>query len=223
MDRISSVYRTAKTNLAKNERIDLIRDELAKVELELEEFNDRVDYGHHGYYFDMYGLTKELENVNQKRINRSILHITADIAQIAGDIMNLTGVGAMAGGITKASGAALEAGGFILRSAKQGVHDKGSRQKVKGKDTFFSRNANNRKSMAAKNARRYKHSIMILQLLKNIEFGDDEEQKAQAESQINKVDLLVTAAGGNMKKLGTFAEPSKMVKYLADCMAEREF
>ena len=224
--RLGSRYKKAKRQEKNRERIKGYHGIIAEEKAKLETLQER-NLGKFGEDFATYDMAKEMSNINQKRINRSILHILADIAQIAGDVMTLTGVGAHAGAITKASAAALEGGAFLLRNGKQAFNDKGARQQQKQKSsgedsTIFSRNADSTKSSYAKRARRTKHSVQILGMLKSVN-PDADETTADAElAKFNLARTFISASGASMKKLATFTDPKDMVSYLSEAMTERD-
>lgn len=76
---------------------------------------------------DEYELWKELQTVNEKRVNRQALNLTTDLAKIAGDVSILSGVGSTAGVGFKAGAATLSLGARAVRGGKQWARDKGLR------------------------------------------------------------------------------------------------
>jgi hypothetical protein len=70
-----------------------------------------------------YLLSKNLQRIGQKRINRGALNITANAVNIAGDIATLSGVGAAVGAGLKAGGTGITVGAAAVRTGKQWYHN----------------------------------------------------------------------------------------------------
>jgi hypothetical protein len=79
-----------------------------------------------------YLLTREMQTIGQKRINRAISQAIPGIVDISGDITTLTGVGGPAGMIQKLVAGGAKLGLSLFRNAKQFVRDLGvgSRKKT---------------------------------------------------------------------------------------------
>jgi hypothetical protein len=70
-----------------------------------------------------YILSKNLQRIAQKRINRGALNITSNAVNIAGDIAILSGAGAAVGAGLKATGTGISVGAAALRTGKQWYHN----------------------------------------------------------------------------------------------------
>jgi len=89
-----------------------------------------------------YMLSRNLQKVAQKRINRGALNITANAVNIAGDIAVLSGAGAAVGAGLKATGTGISVGAAALRTGKQWYHNakgdkKSETNKLKTYDTMI--------------------------------------------------------------------------------------
>ncbi len=169
-----------------------------------------------------YSLLKELRDANMKRIVRQAIHITTDMANIAGAIAILTGAGAAGGAVTKGAAAAVELALPAVRKAKQMARNKAARQEAKGQHSnWLLSKANTSKSTAAKTKWREEQIKTVYRKIADLADKDPVADKGEFKS----VELYLGAIGVNEHKLYKKArkDPQKAFEMLVEAIAQREF
>jgi len=164
-----------------------------------------------------YTMVTELRDANTKRVKRQSIHLATEIANIAGAVVTLSGVGGIAGGVIKGSAAAAELSLPVARMAKQAGRDRAARKMAKGK--LDKSKFDPTKSTAAKAAFRLKQVQFLIRAIIKAKYP-----KYQTEAYVKRVDSYLTASGVNRRKLeAENNDPQKQLQMLVDAIEQREF
>ena len=155
-----------------------------------------------------YLLSKDIQDINQKRVNRGILNILTTVPSLVGDITTLSGVAAPAGAGLKAASAGAKFGAWLVRTVKQTVH-----------------NVREDSKSASAKAERYDDMIKVslLHVADLIKTGEstDSKDKDAFPGKLQRVQLQMGAMGMPLEKLFSYKEPADAYSKWVDALKHR--
>jgi hypothetical protein len=177
-------------------------------------------------------LSGELALANKRRVARQAVHISTNLAQIAGAIATLvSGPGAPAALSLKLAAAGVDASLPLFRWIKQKGRDTAAANLAKGQTGISNRIFNADKSSAAKLAARKKQAVVILMMVHKlndlIPRSADEAARSQElerlKAQMKRVEAYIGASGCPPEKLyAATGKPGEQVSILVKELARRE-
>lgn len=177
-------------------------------------------------------LSGDLALANKRRVTRQAVHISTNLAQIAGAIATLvSGPGAPAALSLKLAAAGVDASLPLFRWIKQKGRDTAAANLAKGETGLSNRIFNADKSSAAKLAARKKQAVVILMMVHNlndlIPRSDDRATRvAELEAlkaQMRRVEAYIGASGCPPDKLYAAAgKPDEQISILVKELSRRE-
>jgi hypothetical protein len=171
-----------------------------------------------------YLFAKELQAINDKRINRQSIGISLDANSIIADALNLGGVTAAAGLSMKIVGTAT---GLFVKGArrfKQWARDKAEKRLAKGQDLGFFGNFNAGKSTAAKaKVREDMINRMFQHLVEWQAMAETtEEERGEKAAQGERVGMFYKAAGMSWSAVQRYDDANALAEDLDEALKRRE-
>jgi len=177
-------------------------------------------------------LSSDLALANKRRVTRQAVHISANLAQIAGAIATLvSGPGAPAALALKLAAAGVDSSLPLFRWLKQKGRDTAAQNVAKGETGISNRIFNADKATASKLAARKKQAVVILMMVQRLNdlmprSADPVTQAAEMETlkaQVKRVEMYISASGCPPERLYAAApDAGKQVSVLVKELSRRE-
>lgn len=189
-------------------RITELTNKQDRTEAEEQELNDISDYK----------LAKELKNNNNKTLVRGTIQVGLEMANIAGEIATLSGVGAQVGIPLKAAVSGVGLSMSVIRKAKQAGRDYAAKHSDSGiMNSIFDAS----KSTDKKKARRDTDAGLIMDMIENLPEYKVGDRKIQ--EQYARVEKYIAATGTGLNEFYRLnGDTKKQRDLLAKNMAKRE-
>lgn len=156
-----------------------------------------------------YGVVDKMAEINQKRKTVGYSDIGKELINMAADIANLSGVGAIVGSVMKG----IVAGESLAHSGAKSIQGY-YRDKDEGTGDGYSKSGGVDKSSGQKHREYVQHTQHIFRMLNNVPEGDNE--------QLSYVESVVKATGVNTGMLYALnGMPSKQAEMMVEAMKKR--
>lgn len=179
-------------------------------------------------------LSSDLALANKRRVTRQAVHISTNLAQIAGAIATLvSGPGAPAALALKLAAAGIDASLPFFRWLKQKGRDTAAKNVAKGETGLSNKIFNADKTTAAKLAARKKQAVVILMMVQRLNDlippARAQDPRAHAlgmealKAQVKRVELYISASGCPPERLYEAApDAGKQISVLVKELSRRE-